>query len=489
MNKLYIVGLGPGSVDALTLGAINRIHSGKAHFLRTFKHPSVEYFNDNNIPFKSFDDIYDTKNTFEEVYNTIVFELILAVEKHGEINYYVPGNPMVAEKTVQLLIDSFDKEEIEIVSGISFIEPVLEIVNKDPIDGLKILDGIGIVSSDVDINSHLIISQVYNKRLMSELKLILMETYPDEYKVTLIHNAGISGKQVIENIPLYEIDHSKNIGALTSLFIPKLKKEEYPIYDYNDITNIMKKLRSGDGCPWDREQDHLSIRAAILEEAYELVEALNENDLEHIVEELGDLLLQVVFHTQIALEEGEFNPISVTTSLANKLITRHPHVFFQKGVDNFKEVVYNWDEIKYQSRNISQLSEKLRNIPKLPALMKSYKAQEKAAQIGFDWEDIFGSSDKIREELREVLEAYNLNGKGDFELEGEVGDLLFAVVNLSRFLEINPELALGRTTNKFIQRLEIMEYKAKEMGILLKDMNLEQLDNLWDLAKEDEQSK
>ena len=251
----------------------------------------------------------------------------------------------------------------------------------------------------------------------------------------------------------------------------------------------MKRLRSDNGCPWDREQDHLSIRAGILEEAYELVEALNENDIDHIAEELGDLLLQVVFHTQIALEEGEFNPIYVTTSLANKLITRHPHVFFQKNVDNSSEVVYNWDKIKYQSRNISQLSEMLRNIPRLPALMKSYKVQEKAAQIGFDWEDINGSSDKITEEHNEVLEAYRLNGKGDFELEGEIGDLLFAVVNLSRFLEINPELALGRTTEKFIKRLEIMEYKAKEKGIQLKDLDLEELDNLWDLAKKDEGSK
>ncbi len=176
MNKLYIVGLGPGSVDSLTLGAVNRIHSGKAHFLRTLKHPSVEYFNKNNITFESFDAIYDTKDNFDDVYETIVSELVQQVKEHGEINYYyVPGNPMVAEKTVQLLIDNFDKEEIEIVSGISFIEPILELVNKDPVEGLKIVDGMDIKSSDVDINSHLIITQVYNKMVMSEVKLVLME--------------------------------------------------------------------------------------------------------------------------------------------------------------------------------------------------------------------------------------------------------------------------------------------------------------------------
>ena len=489
MNKIYIVGLGPGSIDSLTLGAVNRIQSGKPHFLRTLKHPSVKYFNDNNIAFKTFDYIYDSKDTFDEVYETIVSELVNEVKKHGQINYYVPGNPMVAEKTVQLLLEAFTEEEVQIVSGISFIEPILELVNKDPIEGLKILDGIELKPSQVDINTHLIITQVYNNVIMSEVKLTLMENYPDEYKVSLIHNAGIFGSEIIENVELHEIDHSKNIGVLTSLFIPRLEKDEYPIYNYSDITNIMKKLREDGGCPWDRDQDHLSIRAAILEEAYELVEALNENDTDHIAEELGDLLLQVVFHTQIALEDGEFNPNYVTTSLANKLITRHPHVFFQKKVDNSKEVVYNWDEIKYQSRNISQLSEKLRNIPRLPALMKSYKVQEKAAKIGFDWEDINGSSDKIFEEHKEVLEAYNLKGKGDFEVEGEIGDLLFAVVNLSRFLEINPEVALERTTEKFIKRLEIMEYKAKDKGIRLESMNLDELDLLWDLAKEEEKSK
>lgn len=489
MNKIYIVGLGPGSIESLTLSALKRIESNKPHFLRTINHPSVDYFKDKNIKFKAFDYIYDSKESFDEVYESIVFELLEEVKKHGEINYYVPGNPMIAEKTVQLLLESLKEDQVEIVSGISFIEPILEIVNKDPIEGLKILDGIGLKSSQVDINSHQIITQVYNDMLMSDVKLTLMETYPDDYLVYLIHKAGLKDSQRIEHIPLHEIDRSKNIGVLTSLFIPKLEKKDYPIYDYNDILDLMKKLRGDGGCPWDMEQDHLSIRGAILEEAYELVEALNENDTDHIAEELGDLLLQVVFHTQLALEEGEFNPNYVTTSLANKLITRHPHVFFQKKVDNSKEVVYNWDEIKYQSRNISGLSEKLRNIPRLTALLKSYKVQEKAAKVGFDWDDIRGSSEKIIEEHEEVLEAYKLKGKGDFDLEGEVGDLLFAVVNLARFLEVNPELALERTTEKFIKRLEIMEYKARQRGILLESMNLKDLDLLWDQAKEEENTK
>jgi tetrapyrrole methylase family protein/MazG family protein len=245
----------------------------------------------------------------------------------------------------------------------------------------------------------------------------------------------------------------------------------------------MKRLRAEDGCPWDREQDHLSIRGAVLEEAYELVEALQEDDPDHIVEELGDLLLQVVFHAQIGHENGDFNPIQVTSSLANKLITRHPHVFFEKKVDNSGQVVYNWNKIKYANRNITTLSDKLRNIPHLPALLRSYKVQEKAADVGFDWDVIDGPSDKVGEELADVLEAASLHGPGSQVVESEIGDLLFAAVNLSRFLEVNPEVALGRTIEKFTKRLEEMEYMAAGMGIVMEEMTLEELDILWDKVK------
>lgn len=482
MNTIYVVGLGPGNMDDLTLGAIRRMEGGKPNYLRTERHPSVQYMREKGIEFISFDHIYDQEDSFEDVYGAIVDSLLEASGEYGEINYFVPGNPMVAENTVRMLLEQ-NQCQVEIISGMSFIEPLLEIAKADPVEGLKVLDGIDLEAFQVDINSHQILTQVYNKRIMSEVKLVLMDIYPDDYRVILVHNGGMGESEVVERIPLHQIDRSDHIGALTSLFVPRIDKNESGIHDFSDIQGLMKRLRAEDGCPWDRDQDHLSIRGAVLEEAYELVEALEEDDPDHIVEELGDLLLQVVFHTQIGHENGDFNPIQVTSSLANKLITRHPHVFFEKNVDNSKEVVYNWNKIKYANRNITTLSEKLRNIPRLPALLRSYKVQEKAADVGFDWDAIDGPSDKVGEELAEVLEAAALHGPGSLIVESEIGDLLFAAVNLSRFLEVNPEVALGRTIEKFTKRLEEMEYMAAGVGIVMEEMTLEELDSLWDKVK------
>lgn len=247
---------------------------------------------------------------------------------------------------------------------------------------------------------------------------------------------------------------------------------------------IMRVLRGIEGCPWDIEQTHESIRQSLIEEAYEVVDAIDSKDVDNLCEELGDLLLQVIFHSQIAYEEGEFNPIDITSSLANKLILRHPHVFSQKYVENSTEVVYNWNKIKYANRDITTLTGILKDLPRLPALMLSFKVQDKAADIGFDWDDIQGPIDKVKEEFHEVMEAMDLYGKEDERVEGEVGDLLFAVVNLSRFLSVNPEVALNRTIKKFINRLEIMEVKSEEMGKKLDDLNLQELDQLWNMAKE-----
>lgn len=485
MGKIYVIGLGPGSIDSLTMGAINRIKSGCKNFLRTDKHPTIDYFNDNNISYKSYDYIYDSEEDFSDVYKKIVEELKKEASGKEEINYYVPGNPMVAEKTVELLLQ--ENLDVEIVSGMSFIEPMIELVGRDPVNGLKIVDGAVFDSLVVDINVDLIITQVYNERILTEVKLILSEIYGDEYLVYLIHSGGIKNDEQVLKIPIYELDQKNNkVGSLSSIFVPKIEKNIKKVYDFTDIMGIMRLLRGIDGCPWDMEQTHESIRQSVIEEAYEVVDAIDSGDIDNLCEELGDLLLQVVFHGQIAYEEGEFTPIDITTALANKLISRHPHVFSQKNVENSEEVVYNWNKIKYANREITSLSDKMRDIPRLPALMYSYKIQDKAAEVGFDWDDIQGPIDKINEEFNEVIEAMQNNEKGNSRIEEELGDLLFAVVNLSRFLDINPEVALNRTINKFKNRIEFMEKKTKQLGKELENMTLAEMDVLWNEAKKEE---
>lgn len=483
MGKIYIIGLGPGNVDSLTLGAVERIISGDKNFLRTENHPTIQYFKDKNIPYKTYDYLYDREENFDMVYEGIVKELIYESTKGGDINYFVPGNPMVAEKTVEIILKQKGLD-IEIVSGMSFIEPMIELVERDPINGLKIVDGTIFNAQMVDINVDIIITQVYNHRILSEVKIILSEIYGDEYEIYLIHSAGVKGKQKRYLIPIYELDRNDEVNVLTSIYIPKMEKINKKVFDFNDILGIMLLLRSKDGCPWDMEQTHKSIRESVIEEAYEVVDAIDSKDTDGLIEELGDLLLQVIFHGQIGFDQGEFNLYDITSALGNKLIYRHPHVFSEKKVEKSEEVVYNWNVLKYAKRDISSFTDKLKDIKGLPSLMTSFKIQDKAAEIGFDWEDIKGPLDKVIEEYAEVVEAMEEFGGGAERTEEELGDLIFAVVNLSRFLDVNPEVALNRTINKFIKRFEFIEGKLENMGKRLEDSTLDEMDKLWNEAKD-----
>lgn len=481
MGKIYIIGLGPGDINSLTLGAVERINSGDKNFLRTEKHPTVNYFIDKNIPYKSYDFLYDSEDSFDKVYEKIVEDLIEESNGNSSINYFVPGHPLIAEKTVEILTSQ--DIDIEIISGMSFIEPMIELIGRDPINGLKLVDGEEFNNLMVNINIDMIITQVYNFRILSEVKIALSEIYGDEHEIYLVHNAGVKGYEKKYSIPVYELDRVQEVGPLTSIYVPKIDKNHKKVFDFNDLLDIMRILRSENGCPWDMEQTHESIRQSVIEEAYEVVDAIDKNDVDGLIEELGDLLLQVIFHSQIGFDEGEFTIYDITSALGNKLIYRHPHVFLKKSVENSEEVVYNWNMLKYAKRNITKFIDKLKDIPKLPALMTSFKIQEKAAEVGFDWEDIEGPLSKIKEEYEEVLEVMEKFGGGDERTEEELGDLIFAIVNLSRFLDINPEIALNRTINKFINRFEFMEERLEGIGKKFEEMTLEEMDELWNEAK------
>ena len=487
MSVINIVGLGPGSIDSLTLDAVKKIHDKNPNFIRTREHPTIEYFDNEKIDYKSYDYIYENQESFDSVYNEIVDDLIEKASEFGEINYFVPGNPMVAERTVtKLLFRRSDDLIVNLGTGLSFIEPMLELVGHDPINGLCLLDAIDFSIKDIQIGLDCIITQVYNNRVASDLKLVLSEVYGDEYKVYLINAGGIKEFEEVHFIPIYELDRIEGIGNLTSVFVPKVKEKD-EIYGMSDIIHTMERLRGPDGCPWDREQTHKKLRRYVVEEAYELVDAIDNRDIDNIIEELGDVLLQVIFHSQIGLESGEFNIYDVVSRLNKKLIYRHPHVFSDKTVENSEEVIYNWDKLKLREKKIQTVTDNLKDIPSQSLLMKSYKLQKRAASVGFDWEDIEGPLSKVIEEYNEVLELVNKTEGGDASrIEEEIGDLFFSVVNLSRFLGVDPDIALNRTINKFISRFEFIEKKALEKGENLEDLSLEEMDSLWNEAKKKE---
>lgn len=479
---INIVGLGPGSEDALTLGTLKLLKDCKNIYLRTEKHPTVNYLKELNIEFETFDNIYEKSNKFDDVYNSIAMDIIKVYKESKDIIYAVPGHPLVAEKSVENLIKMCDENDIpyKILPAVSFIDSILEIMKIDPINGIKIVDAFNIKNEVLDKRIGTIVTQVYDKFIASEVKLQLMNYYGDEYEIFFIRGAGIKGIETIKKIKLFELDREEEIDYLTSLYIPDDKQDN--IKDFHELLNIMEVLRGNDGCPWDKEQNHATLKRYLIEESYELLEAIDSKDEDMIIEELGDVLFQIVFHCQIAKEEGYFNINNVITNICNKMIHRHPHVFKNKVVNSSEQVLDNWDKIKKKEKGFETYTDELRHIAKtLPSLIRAEKVQKKAANVGFDWDKVEDALDKVYEELNEVKDVYK--NKNREKILEELGDLIFSAVNVSRFLDIDPENALNYTIEKFINRFEYIEKCASKQGKNLKDITLEEMDKLWEEAK------
>ncbi|MBR6407914.1 MAG: nucleoside triphosphate pyrophosphohydrolase [Clostridia bacterium] len=253
-------------------------------------------------------------------------------------------------------------------------------------------------------------------------------------------------------------------------------------YDINDLLEIMTALRSPGGCPWDAEQDHKSIRKDFIEETYEAIEAIDNDDPVLLQEELGDVLLQVVFHSEIEREKGVFDFSDVADGICKKLIERHPHVFGDVRVNGSDEVLVNWDRIKQRTKGQKKQSDSMLSVPKqFPALMRAQKIQHKAAKVGFDWDDVSGALERLESEISELKQAIK-NG-GAQEQSDELGDVLFSAVNVARFIGAESEKALSDSTDKFLNRFIIVERLAREAGRDMTDMTLAELDELWDRAK------
>ncbi|NMM62163.1 nucleoside triphosphate pyrophosphohydrolase [Clostridium sp. P21] len=478
---IKIVGLGPGAKEAITIGTLDVLKNSDKIYLRTEKHPTVEFLKKNSIKFETYDHKYEQGQNFEQVYKSIADDLISKEQEYGDIVYAVPGHPLVAEKSVNLLIELCKEKgiETEIFTAVSFIDVLMESLKIDPIEGMKVIDAFDIKAQVLDKRVGTIITQVYDKFIVSEVKLALMQYYPDDTEVYFVRAAGIKNLESIRKMPLYEIDRQEDIDYLTSLYIPKnleIKK------DFNDLLDIMSILRSENGCPWDQEQSHESIKRCLIEECYEVLEAIDEKDDDKLVEELGDVLLQIVFHSQIGKEEGFFNINDVVEGICKKMIDRHPHVFGDVEVNTSEGVLVNWDKIKKKEQGFDSYTEELKHVPKnLPALMRAEKVQKKAAKVGFDWDKVEDAMDKVLEEYYEVKNVYK--GKERVKIVEEIGDLIFASVNIARFLDIDPEFALNYTIEKFIKRFAYIEEKAKLKNVDMINLTLDQMNELWEQSK------
>jgi len=287
----------------------------------------------------------------------------------------------------------------------------------------------------------------------------------------------------LETIALFALDRQSGYDFRTALLVPPAGIHRKERYTFHDLVRVMGILRGEGGCPWDREQTHKSLAQYLIEESYEVLEAIEQDDMEKLADELGDVLLQVVFHAQIGKEYAKFDIQDVITCVCTKMIRRHTHIFGADIAETPDAVVSNWEAIKKRQKGIATHTEVLKDIPAgMPALMRGCKVQKKAALVGFDWPDLDGAMDKIDEEAAELKQAV-ADSAETAALENEIGDLLFAVVNVARKRKIQPELALKKSIDKFIARFKYMEETAAKKGLKIENMSLNDMDTLWEEAK------
>lgn len=484
MKQIKIIGLGAGDMDQLPLGVYRSLmDESKAVYVRTKDHPVISTLEQEGVTFYSFDSIYEKHDQFEAVYKEIVAFLIEKA-KETDIVYAVPGHPLVAEKTVQLLIEK-DREgaaSIEIGGGQSFLDSIFQALRIDPIEGFQLLDGTALDRSSIQLRNHLIIGQVYDPFSASEVKLTLMDILPYDYPIKIVTAAG-SSLENIKEIELHDLDREMDLNNLTSVYVPPVREEKILYKEFSQLRHIIAELRGPNGCPWDKKQTHESLRKYLLEESYELIEAINEGDIDHIIEELGDVLLQVMLHSQIGVDEGYFSIDDVIEGISDKMIRRHPHVFGEEQAESVDDVMKHWQNAKKKEAKEEKNSILDGINQELPHLMQAYELQKKAAKVGFDWPDTDGAWEKVKEEIlefqKEIEEATNKE-----KIESEFGDVLFSLVNIARFYKVDPELAIFQTNKKFIKRFSYIEEKVKETGKEWSQLSLDELDGYWNEAKE-----
>lgn len=482
MGSIKIIGLGAGDMDQLSLGIYRAIKQANTVWIRTLDHPLVAKLADEGVTFKSCDRMYEEATDFSTVYERITERLLEeAVQSEDDLVYAVPGHPLVAEETVQQLLKQ-QEVNVEIMGGGSFLDAMFTTLRIDPIEGFQLLDGLTMDVDDPALTSHLIIAQVFDAMSASEVKLKLMERLPDTYPVTIVNGAGTS-KEQIKTVPLYELDRETVLSNLTALYVPPVKEDQLLNREFDRLRGIIRTLRGPGGCPWDQKQTHESLKRHLIEEAYELLEAIDEEDDDHIAEELGDILLQVMLHAQIGEDAGYFTIHDVIGILSEKMVRRHPHVFSDVEVDDAEDVITNWEAIKAKEAGRADRSSVLDGIPKgLPGLLSALKLQKKAGKVGFDW----GSEEPMWEKLFEEIHewAQEVHAESSKRSMKEFGDVLFAFVNIARFHGIDPEEAIRQTNEKFRRRFDFVAEQVLESGKKWDQFSLEELDLWWNEAKE-----
>ena len=479
--RVVIVGLGPGPRNTVTQATLEAIERIEVQFVRTKRHPTADLM----PTATSFDSLYDTLPTFEDVYGAITEAVVAAALQHGEVLYAVPGSPLILESSVaQLRADS--RVDVQVLPALSFLDLAWEALGIDPVNaGVRLIDGHRFALEASGERGPLLVAQVHADWVLSDVKLSHESANGNE-PVVLLHHLGLPDQRV-EHTTWQELDRVLPADHLTTLYIAQMAE---PVSgELARLHQLARTLR--EQCPWDREQTHDSLIKHLIEETYEVVdaiEALDANDPatdDAFIEELGDLLYQVEFHATIAEQQGRFSMADVARSIHDKLVRRHPHVFGDVFANSADDVVQTWDEVKRSEKKSADgaTSSTFTGVAKSgPSLQYATKIQKRAADVGFDWPNADGAYEKIVEESAEIRQAVALNSDPE-TVRMELGDLLFSVVNLSRHLGHDAEQALRGASDKFRHRFEQVEQLAFSRDIDLANAPLEQLDALWDEVK------
>lgn len=462
METITVVGVG-WTRGELTLNAIEALKASDAVILHTDHCGCAQWLTENDIPFSSLDALYESCDDFD-IHAEAAAEAVIRASRGAHLAYAVCD---VRDQSVPRLIERF-VGDVRVIPG-------------PPVEGVLLALAQGetrmVAASEWEVfhpaaRENCLIRELDSRELAAEVKLRLMEVYPEDWSIWLLQ-----GDSQPVSIPLYTLDRGDRFDHRTCALIPAQPSiTALERYDFEHLNEIMRRLCAPDGCPWDRVQTHKSLRTGLLEEAYEVIDAIDEGDTDHLYDELGDLLMQVTLHAEIARLHGEFDISDVTTSICEKLISRHTHLYGNDVARDEAEVLKLWENNKMLERNQHTRTETLRAVTRsLPATLRAVKVLKRCADAGLEDRDVEAVRDRCEALIRQPW-------KGE-DSERQLGELLLEISGLTRLIHADPEIALNSAVNRFIDRFEAAERESRRKGVCFEDMTEETLRNYWNSVK------
>ena len=472
MNKIVLVGLGCSEGD-LTINGLNAIKNAKKVVARTGLATSFKTLKNLNVNATTLDDIYNKSRNFDTL-NKNLAKRVIELAKQEEIVYAVDGS-VTEDASCKEILKKY--KNVEVYAGVSAISKCLERlkISETSVNGVSAYDYI----NGFKVSFPLVIYAVDNRQIASEIKLLLSDVIGEETDVY------VCDELTAKKVKVYELDRLNTYDYSTSIYVENKHFLHKQRFDFNDLIDITKALRSENGCPWDREQTPKTIEKNLIEETYELIDAIESDDDGMIVEEIGDVMLQTAFYVIFGEEDGRYNYYDVLTGICSKLISRHTHVFGTDKASDSSSALDTWNKNKAVEKGYQSGAEYLKSVPKnFPAVMRAQKVGSRAGKQGFDFSNYSEVLLKVNEEIEEIKLAIK-NGNQE-EIKKECGDLLFSVVNLVRKLDVDGETALNISTEKFITRFSRLEQAVLDKGLNMKDLTQVQLDAIYDELKKTE---